>query len=556
MALTWTDFNNGEQGLSIRNKINTFNNDVVLNYKELQRAVAENRIDIIVLQDKVNLLEQEVQGKENWLGVPKQDKSVLLGNTDGTREWGNTTIDITIEWGNLVGDISNQTDLFTILNEKSDTTYVDAEIEALADATYQVLLTKADINHNHDNVYFKRDEFIATSAGIDDAGKPIILNSKGLVDASMLDMDSGFTNQGDFTPTDTAEYPDTTGLPSGSFWTVVGVDNTNGYTFTGGDLAGETAHNGNLMVWAGDSWSLRVSDINPFEYYKLDGSQAITGPFAGGGQQLKNIAPATENGDAVEWSQVSSMATDYVRHDGSTIMTGSLDMGNNRVIQLAEPTQTNDAVTKQYVDTTTDPVGSADAVQTNLDTHTSDTANPHSVTKDQVGLGNVDNTSDIDKPISTATQTALDSIKTGTKLIGDTIATEDGTYEYAVNTMGIESGTYTGVDGCEGFWRKLPDGSFDAWGKAILRLGSGSFTHILDISDQPYPVTPIQGSVFVTGIPNFSGSASDGSNFRENMSIISFPQDDKWRIDFISGGEDFSAEVGKTVSWHMVGRWK
>ena len=34
--------------------------------------------------------------------------------------------------------------------------------------------------------------------------------------------------------------------------------------------------------------------------------------------------------------------------------------------------------------------------------------NPHSVTKTQVGLGNVDNTSDANKPVSTATQTALD----------------------------------------------------------------------------------------------------------------------------------------------------
>lgn len=43
-----------------------------------------------------------------------------------------------------------------------------------------------------------------------------------------------------------------------------------------------------------------------------------------------------------------------------------------------------------------------------LNTHTYDTNNPHGVTKEQIGLGNADNTSDIDKPISTATQTALD----------------------------------------------------------------------------------------------------------------------------------------------------
>lgn len=48
--------------------------------------------------------------------------------------------------------------------------------------------------------------------------------------------------------------------------------------------------------------------------------------------------------------------------------------------------------------------------------HTSLTGNPHQVTKSQVGLGNVDNTSDLNKPISTATQAALDEI---TAQIGD-----------------------------------------------------------------------------------------------------------------------------------------
>jgi hypothetical protein len=46
--------------------------------------------------------------------------------------------------------------------------------------------------------------------------------------------------------------------------------------------------------------------------------------------------------------------------------------------------------------------------QTINEDHNNSTDNPHGVTKDQVGLGNVDNTSDANKPISTATQTALD----------------------------------------------------------------------------------------------------------------------------------------------------
>lgn len=43
-----------------------------------------------------------------------------------------------------------------------------------------------------------------------------------------------------------------------------------------------------------------------------------------------------------------------------------------------------------------------------LEDHINDISNPHQVTKDQVGLGNADNTSDVDKPVSTSTQEALD----------------------------------------------------------------------------------------------------------------------------------------------------
>lgn len=59
--------------------------------------------------------------------------------------------------------------------------------------------------------------------------------------------------------------------------------------------------------------------------------------------------------------------------------------------------------------------GDIDTLQSDLDTaeaslsgHIADNNNPHSVTKAQVGLGNVDNTSDANKPVSTAQQAALD----------------------------------------------------------------------------------------------------------------------------------------------------
>ena len=50
------------------------------------------------------------------------------------------------------------------------------------------------------------------------------------------------------------------------------------------------------------------------------------------------------------------------------------------------------------------------ATKTELTEHTGNTSNPHSVTKAQVGLGNVDNTSDADKPVSTAQQAAINAV--------------------------------------------------------------------------------------------------------------------------------------------------
>lgn len=48
-----------------------------------------------------------------------------------------------------------------------------------------------------------------------------------------------------------------------------------------------------------------------------------------------------------------------------------------------------------------------------LNAHIDNKENPHSVTKEQIGLGNVDNTSDLDKPMSTATKDYIDTKVSG-----------------------------------------------------------------------------------------------------------------------------------------------
>ena len=67
---------------------------------------------------------------------------------------------------------------------------------------------------------------------------------------------------------------------------------------------------------------------------------------------------------------------------------------------------------KTYID---EAVGNTDtnltALETKVNQHIANKSNPHAVTKTQVGLGNVNNTSDADKPVSTAQATAIANAK-------------------------------------------------------------------------------------------------------------------------------------------------
>lgn len=76
-------------------------------------------------------------------------------------------------------------------------------------------------------------------------------------------------------------------------------------------------------------------------------------------------------------------------------------------INAAETTLAGLGTASTHAASDFDAAGSVAAVNTSLASHTSNTSNPHSVTKTQVGLGNADNTSDVNKPVSTATATAL-----------------------------------------------------------------------------------------------------------------------------------------------------
>jgi len=255
----------------------------------------------------------------------------------------------------LVEDMVNE------INSKAQQIYLDNHV---GNKNNPHFVTAAQIGT------YESSDFISESNGVIDAGKPIVLDSNGKLDSSMLDI-SVFYYVGEFTPTSGSEYPDISNESPGAFWIVEGVDSTNGYTFTSGDLSGKTVKNGDFMVWGQNGWTIMVGQIDPSMFYRLDGSVAITAPFAGGGQQLKNIAPGTENGDAVEFSQISSFSTNYLKRDGSLSLTGNFDGGLFQLKNIQDATDPQDALTKIQFDNHTHQISDVSGLESELDSKAS-----------------------------------------------------------------------------------------------------------------------------------------------------------------------------------------
>lgn len=97
-----------------------------------------------------------------------------------------------------------------------------------------------------------------------------------------------------------------------------------------------------------------------------------------------------------------------------------------------------------------------------LQAHISNVSNPHATTKAQVGLGNADNTSDLNKPISTATQTALNA------KLDDSQLDTDGTLAANSDTrIASQKATKTYVD-AQIFGGATPDATAIVKGKVQL----------------------------------------------------------------------------------------
>jgi hypothetical protein len=146
-----------------------------------------------------------------------------------------------------------------------------------------------------------------------------------------------------------------------------------------------------------------------------------------------------------------------------------------------------------------------------------DGTNPHGTTKTDVGLGNVDNTSDLNKPVSTATQTALDGKVD--KVAGKGLSDENYTLTEKQKLAGIEAGaqvnTVTSVNSQTGAV-VIPvfSGDYnDLTNKPTIPTLTSQLTNDSGfITTSGAPVQSVNGQTGAVVIPVFSGDYNDLTN--------------------------------------------
>ena len=120
---------------------------------------------------------------------------------------------------------------------------------------------------------------------------------------------------------------------------------------------------------------------------------------------------------------------------------------------------------KTYID---EAVGNTDtnltALETKVNQHIANKSNPHAVTKTQVGLGNVNNTSDADKPVSTAQATAIANAKAaGTAAqtsINNHAGRKDNPHSVTRTQLGLattDNVVFAKTTAPSGFWKESSD---------------------------------------------------------------------------------------------------
>lgn len=159
--------------------------------------------------------------------------------------------------------------------------------------------------------------------------------------------------------------------------------------------------------------------------------EAATSATAAANSALIMTPATTVTAQVFGNTAVVGVALPYAREDHEHAMPGTPTTitGNAGTATKLATARTINGVSFDGTTNITVVDSTKEPANTNIQAHIASTTNPHSVTKAQIGLSNVDNTSDVNKPVSTAQATAIafkaNNILTGYSSAAGTVAATD-----------------------------------------------------------------------------------------------------------------------------------
>lgn len=221
----------------------------------------------------------------------------------------------------------------------------------------------------------------------------------------------------------------------------------------------EYTYNGLTHYWDGSAWTIKPTEpVESAQWGLIEGNLADQTDLQEALDDKATIAYADQiqaaldalkarrdNPNQVTKAQVGLGNVDNTSDANkplSSAMVAALALKANQSALTAETTARQDADS---------------AIVIALEAHLDDQNNPHNVTKDQLGLGNVDNTSDASKPISTAVATALTQKTNRSEFAGVAFT---GSYNSLIDLPVLFNGTWAALTGKPNF---APIATSGAW---------------------------------------------------------------------------------------------
>ncbi len=288
------------------------------------------------------------------------------------------------------------------------------------------------------------------------------------------------------------------------------------------------------------------------DYYKISAAGTLGGVEYSVGDSI------IYNGTG--WDKIDSTdaVTSVAGRVGAVVLTkADVGLGNvdntsdaNKPISTATQAALNGKANTTHTHAVADVTGLQSTLGT-LTSHTGNTSNPHGVTKVQVGLGNVDNTSDANKPISSATQAALNT-KEGAIASGTTTQYWRGDKTWRDFFTDVRAATLTGLSTATNAVVAATDTVLAAIGKLQAQVSAkfdktggdvagninftgtgrritGDFSNVAVNNRVMFQTSTSNANTVVQALPNGSGpggffgalNSSDTSNFSRLLMGIS-----------------------------------